>query len=171
MRVKTGFLVALTVAAQLAGQSLSATGPNAGAPTASEISANSASEVLAAIGELRTLLREQAEQLESQRRQLEQQQTEIEELRRGSVPGRTAETPVAAQQHAAAYDAALLRAGAEGFRRTTPETRVAPEVQPNQSITVLSQNYDQTVSIELPTGGSILGRPAAEAVWLRPDMP
>jgi hypothetical protein len=131
MRVKTGFLVALTVAAQLAGQSLSATGPNAGAPTASEISANSASEVLAAIGELRTLLREQAEQLESQRRQLEQQQTEIEELRRGSVPGRTAETPVAAQQHAAAYDAALLRAGAEGFRRTTPETRVAPEVQPN----------------------------------------
>ena len=32
-----------------------------------------------------------------------------------------------------------------------------------------SQNYDQTVSIELPTGKSILGRPAAEAVWLRPE--
>ncbi len=30
-----------------------------------------------------------------------------------------------------------------------------------------NQNYDQTVSIELPTGNSILGRPAAEAVWLR----
>jgi DtxR family transcriptional regulator, Mn-dependent transcriptional regulator len=33
---------------------------------------------------------------------------------------------------------------------------------------VIRQNYDQTVSIELPTGASILGRPAAESVWLRP---
>ena len=40
---------------------------------------------------------------------------------------------------------------------------------PNQKLKVVSQNYDQTVSIELPTGSSILGRPAAEAVWLRPD--
>jgi hypothetical protein len=31
---------------------------------------------------------------------------------------------------------------------------------------VKSQNYDQTVSIELSTGICILGRPAAEAVWL-----
>lgn len=43
-------------------------------------------------------------------------------------------------------------------------------IGPNQRIRVLSQNYDQTVSIELPTGNSILGRPAAEAVWLRPDV-
>ena len=42
-------------------------------------------------------------------------------------------------------------------------------IGPNQSLKVLSQNYDQTVSIELPTGNSILGRPAAEAVWLRHD--
>ena len=43
-------------------------------------------------------------------------------------------------------------------------------VGPNGSITVVSQNYDQTVSIELSTGDScILGRPAAEAVWLRVD--
>jgi DtxR family Mn-dependent transcriptional regulator len=35
---------------------------------------------------------------------------------------------------------------------------------------VVSKNYDQTVSIELPTGNSILGRPAAEAVWLRPEI-
>ena len=42
-------------------------------------------------------------------------------------------------------------------------------IGPNQGLKVLSQNYDQTVSIELPTGNSILGRPAAEAVWLRPD--
>jgi hypothetical protein len=32
----------------------------------------------------------------------------------------------------------------------------------------VSQNYDQTVSIELSAGSSVLGRPAAEAVWLRP---
>ena len=42
-------------------------------------------------------------------------------------------------------------------------------IGPHQSLRVLSQNYDQTVSIELPTGPSILGRPAAEAVWLRPE--
>ena len=42
-------------------------------------------------------------------------------------------------------------------------------IGPNSSLKVLSQNYDQTVSIELPTGNSILGRPAAEAVWLKLD--
>src|ERR1017187_7540476 len=42
-------------------------------------------------------------------------------------------------------------------------------IGPGQSLRVVSQNYDQTVSIELPTGNSILGRPAAEAVWLRPE--
>ena len=41
-------------------------------------------------------------------------------------------------------------------------------IGPGQSVRVLSQNYDQTVQIELSTGKSILGRPAAEAVWLRP---
>jgi DtxR family Mn-dependent transcriptional regulator len=41
-------------------------------------------------------------------------------------------------------------------------------IGPGQSVSVLSQNYDQTVQIELSTGKSILGRPAAEAVWLRP---
>ena len=40
-------------------------------------------------------------------------------------------------------------------------------IGPGKSLRVLSQNYDQTVSIELPAGSSILGRPAAEAVWLR----
>jgi DtxR family Mn-dependent transcriptional regulator len=42
-------------------------------------------------------------------------------------------------------------------------------IGPGQSLRVVRQNYDQTVSIELPTGSSILGRPAAEAVWLRPE--
>ncbi len=42
-------------------------------------------------------------------------------------------------------------------------------VGPGTSLRVISQNYDQTVSIELATGNSILGRPAAEAVWLRPE--
>lgn len=43
-------------------------------------------------------------------------------------------------------------------------------IGPGQSLRVLSQNYDQTVQIELDTGKSILGRPAAEAVWLRPAV-
>jgi DtxR family Mn-dependent transcriptional regulator len=42
-------------------------------------------------------------------------------------------------------------------------------IGPGQSLRVLSQNYDQTVQIELATGRSILGHPAAEAVWLRPS--
>jgi len=42
-------------------------------------------------------------------------------------------------------------------------------IGPTTKLRVLRQNYDQTVSIELPTGTSILGRPAAEAVWLHPD--
>lgn len=41
-------------------------------------------------------------------------------------------------------------------------------IDPNRTLRVVSQNYDQTISIELPTGTSVLGRPAAEAVWLRP---
>jgi DtxR family Mn-dependent transcriptional regulator len=40
-------------------------------------------------------------------------------------------------------------------------------IGPGKTLRVLSQNYDQTVSIELPGGNAILGRPAAEAVWLR----
>ena len=40
-------------------------------------------------------------------------------------------------------------------------------IGPGQSVRIVSQNYDQTVSIELDKGNSILGRPAAEAVWLR----
>lgn len=39
-------------------------------------------------------------------------------------------------------------------------------VGPGTTLRVVSQNYDQTVSIELAAGNSILGRPAAEAVWL-----
>lgn len=40
-------------------------------------------------------------------------------------------------------------------------------IAPGRSLRVVSQNYDQTVSIELSAGQSILGRPAAGAVWLR----
>ncbi|MGA7338958.1 MAG: metal-dependent transcriptional regulator [Terracidiphilus sp.] len=43
-------------------------------------------------------------------------------------------------------------------------------IGPGQSLRVVSQNYDQTVQIELDTGLSILGRPAADAVWLRPAV-
>ena len=42
-------------------------------------------------------------------------------------------------------------------------------IGPGQNLRVVSQNYDQTVSIELSAGKSVLGRPAAEAVWLRPE--
>lgn len=40
-------------------------------------------------------------------------------------------------------------------------------IGPSTALRVVSQNYDQTVSVEHGAGSSILGRPAAEAVWLR----
>ncbi|MGO8759450.1 MAG: metal-dependent transcriptional regulator [Terracidiphilus sp.] len=40
-------------------------------------------------------------------------------------------------------------------------------IGPGKSLRVASQNYDETVTVELPSGTSILGRPAAEAVWLK----
>jgi DtxR family Mn-dependent transcriptional regulator len=43
-------------------------------------------------------------------------------------------------------------------------------IGPRSSLHVLKQNYDQTVSIELSTGVSSLGRPAAEAIWLRAEI-
>jgi DtxR family Mn-dependent transcriptional regulator len=41
-------------------------------------------------------------------------------------------------------------------------------VKPEKDLSVASQNYDQTVSIEMDTGNPTLGKSAAEAVWLRP---
>jgi DtxR family Mn-dependent transcriptional regulator len=43
-------------------------------------------------------------------------------------------------------------------------------IGPSQTLRVASQNYDQTVSIELPAGISTLGRPAAEAIWLKANV-
>ena len=45
----------------------------------------------------------------------------------------------------------------------------AAGIGPGKILKVISQNYDQTVLIELPKGKSILGRPAAEAVWLKAE--
>ena len=41
-------------------------------------------------------------------------------------------------------------------------------IGPGALLRVMKQNYDQTVSIELDKGSAILGRPAAEAIWLKP---
>jgi len=44
-------------------------------------------------------------------------------------------------------------------------------IGPGKSLRVVRQNYDQTVLIQLPAGKSILGQPAAEAVWLKAPKP
>ena len=55
-------------------------------------------------------------------------------------------------------------------------------IGPGKSLLVVAQNYDQTVSIQMDMNdeeqtashqgpGRILGRPAAEAVWLKPESP
>lgn len=40
-------------------------------------------------------------------------------------------------------------------------------IGPGIHLRVLAQNYDQTASIQLNAASAILGRPAAEAIWLR----
>jgi len=45
----------------------------------------------------------------------------------------------------------------------------AAGIGPGKILKVVRQNYDQTVLIDLATGNSILGRPAAEAVWLKAE--
>jgi DtxR family Mn-dependent transcriptional regulator len=44
-------------------------------------------------------------------------------------------------------------------------------IGPGKKLRVLHQNYDQTISIELHAVVTVLGRPAAEAVWIRPELP
>ncbi len=86
------------------------------------------------------------------------------------------ESPARAQE--ARRDAAFGGRGGRALHRGQPAGArsasccffcIRKGIGPGQSLRVVSQNYDQTVSIELPTGNSILGRPAAEAVWLRPE--
>jgi DtxR family Mn-dependent transcriptional regulator len=40
-------------------------------------------------------------------------------------------------------------------------------IAPNATVKVLARNYDQTVTVETPSGTTTLGRPAAEKVWVR----
>ncbi|MEI9967118.1 MAG: hypothetical protein WDM87_00250 [Terracidiphilus sp.] len=64
---------------------------------------------------------------------------------------------------------ALQRRQPPRARSQAAEFLHAAGIGPGKSLRVMSQNYDQTVLIDLPTGNAILGRPAAEAVWLRPE--
>lgn len=41
------------------------------------------------------------------------------------------------------------------------------DIGPNTTVKVLTHNYDETVSIETPSGTTTLGRPAAERVWVK----
>src|SRR6185437_3940397 len=41
------------------------------------------------------------------------------------------------------------------------------DIGPNADVKVLARNYDQTVTVETPSGTTTLGRPAAEKVWVR----
>ncbi len=97
----------------------------------------------------------------------------------GACPHGNAVLPVRARrsERNAARCRFQRRAQGERYRVTSLQERDSQlllflhrmGIGPNQSLRVLSQNYDQTVSIELDTGNSILGRPAAEAVWLKLD--
>lgn len=40
-------------------------------------------------------------------------------------------------------------------------------IDPNARVQVLARNYDETIAIETPAGGTTLGKPAAEKVWVR----
>jgi DtxR family Mn-dependent transcriptional regulator len=40
-------------------------------------------------------------------------------------------------------------------------------IGPQSSVRIVSRNYDQTLSVVTPNGSSILGKPAADKVWVR----
>jgi DtxR family Mn-dependent transcriptional regulator len=40
-------------------------------------------------------------------------------------------------------------------------------IGPNTRVKVIARNYDQTVTVQTPTGTTTLGRPAAEKVWVK----
>ncbi len=40
-------------------------------------------------------------------------------------------------------------------------------IGPNAQVKVIARNYDQTVTVETPSGTTTLGRPAAEKVWVK----
>jgi hypothetical protein len=117
MRRVAMFLAALGLAGHLsnvcAQGAKSGARPDAVAPTIEKVNR----EESAALVEVRTLLREQAEQLELQRRQLERQQGEIDELRRQAVTQARGTISIAEQEHGAADDAALLRSASMSFTR------------------------------------------------------
>ena len=77
------------------------------------------------------------------------------------------ETPLSEAQEGERYTVASLQERDPKLLLFLHRTGIGP----GQSLRVVSQNYDQTVLIELSTGNSILGMPAAEAVWLRPEKP
>ena len=40
-------------------------------------------------------------------------------------------------------------------------------IGPNTQVKVVARNYDQTVTVETPSGNTTLGKPAAEKVWVK----
>ncbi len=96
----------------------------------------------------------------------------------GACPHGNAVLPVSPTQRKKRGEVRLSEA-AEGGRYTVASLQERDSnllrflhragIDPGKHLRVTSQNYDQTVSIELDSGNSILGRPAAEAVWLRPE--
>lgn len=96
----------------------------------------------------------------------------------GACPHGNAVLPVSPAERKARGESPLSEA-AEGGRYTVISLQERDPklleflhrsgIGPGEGLRVVSQNYDQTVSIELVGGSAILGRPAAAAVWLRAD--
>ena len=77
---------------------------------------------------------------------------------------RRGEIPLAEAELGAEYSVVSLHERDPKLLEFLHDMGVGPETR----LRVLSQNCDQTVSVQLPSGSAILGRPAAEAVWLKP---
>ena len=99
-----------------------------------------------------------------------------EKLGEGACPHGNAILPVSPDERRQRGETRLSEAtGGHEFKVVSLEER-DPElleflhqagIEPGGSLRVSSQNYDQTVSIQLDKMTSTLGRMAAEAVWLR----
>jgi len=93
----------------------------------------------------------------------------------GACPHGNAVLPVSPEKRKARGEVPLSEAlSGHSYRITSLQERDPQLLEflhgaglgPGKKLLVSGQNYDQTVSIELDRGNSVLGRPAAEAVWL-----
>ena len=147
------FFIGLLMMAQLAqAQDAAIVLSKSAMPTPADNAAQtSANEVKAALEQVQTVIRIQAQQIETQRQRLEHQQSEIEELRHELAANRPQSASSAAQEQVAASDAATLSTGVRALKVSAMVAApVRPMLQPIVAATASTLSGTGTESQDKP---------------------